>query len=58
VFGLRCIKQAAGYAASLELDRGTVTLFIPVLEEDVLEQLSSTEVVEGVRVSVVAVGWV
>jgi hypothetical protein len=51
-------KQAAGYAASLGLDRVTVALFIPVVEEDVLEQLSSTEVVEGVTVSVVALGWV
>ncbi len=50
-------RQAAEYAIQLGLDRVTVALFIPVLEEDVLEQLSSTEVVEGVTVSVVAVGW-
>jgi hypothetical protein len=51
-------RQAAEYAIQLGLDRVTVALFIPVKEEDVLEQLSSTEVVEGVTVSVVAIGWV
>ena len=51
-------QQAAEYAIQLGLDRVTVALFVPVEEEDVLEQLSSTEVVDGVMVSVVAVGWV
>ncbi len=50
-------KQAAEYATKLGLDRVTIALFIPVLEEDVLEQLSTTEVVEGVTVSVIAIGW-
>ncbi|MCI5150986.1 MAG: hypothetical protein D3916_16655, partial [Candidatus Electrothrix sp. MAN1_4] len=50
-------QQAAEYAAKLGLDSVTVALFIPVQEEDVLEQLSSTEVVEGVAVHVVAIGW-
>ncbi|WP_446007983.1 hypothetical protein [Candidatus Electrothrix sp.] len=50
-------KQAAEYSADLGLDSVTVALFIPVLEEDVLKQLSSTEVVEGVTVSVIAIGW-
>jgi hypothetical protein len=36
----------------------TIALFIPVLEETVLEQLSTTEVVNGIEVTVVAIGWV
>jgi hypothetical protein len=51
-------RQAAEYAGRLGLDRVTVALFVPALEEDVLEQLSSAEIVEGVTVHVVAVGWV
>ncbi|MEN8215733.1 MAG: hypothetical protein ABFS56_05030 [Pseudomonadota bacterium] len=50
--------QAADYAKNLGLDRVTIALFIPVLEETVLEQLSTTEVVNGIEVTVVAIGWV
>jgi hypothetical protein len=50
--------QAADYANNLGLDRVTIALFIPVLEETVLEQLSTTEVVNGIEVTVVAIGWV
>jgi hypothetical protein len=50
--------QAADYANKLSLDSVTIALFIPVLEETVLEQLSTTEVVNGIEVTVVAIGWV
>jgi len=51
-------EQAADYARGLGIDSVTIALFIPVLEEAVLEKLSTVEVVGGVEVSVVAIGWV
>jgi len=50
--------QAADYAKNLGISSVTIALFIPVLEESVLEKLSTIEVVNGVEVSVVAIGWV
>ncbi|EDN66965.1 conserved hypothetical protein [Beggiatoa sp. PS] len=50
-------KQAADYAKSLNLDNVTIALFIPVLDETVLEKLSTIEVINGVEVTVVAIGW-
>jgi hypothetical protein len=50
--------QAADYAKNLGISSVTIALFIPVLEETVLEKLSTIEVVNGVEVSVVAIGWV
>ena len=50
-------EQAADYGNSLGIDRVTVALFIPVLDENVLETLSTIEVVYGVEVTVVAIGW-
>ena len=51
-------EQAADYGKSLHLDSVTVALFIPVLDETILEKLSSIKVVSGVEVNVVAIGWV
>jgi len=51
-------EQAADYAKGLGLDRVTIALFISVLEETVLSKLSTVEVMNGVEVSVVAIGWV
>jgi len=51
-------KQASDYAKNLGVGNVTIALFIPVLEETVLEKLSTIEVVNGVEVSVVAIGWV
>jgi hypothetical protein len=51
-------KQAAHYAKNLGIDDVTIALFIPVLEETVLEKLSSKEAINGVEVTVVAIGWV
>ncbi len=50
--------QAADYAKSLSIDSVTIALFIPVLEETVLEKLSTQDVTSGVEVNVVAIGWV
>jgi hypothetical protein len=49
--------QAARYAAKLGLGEATLCVFVPVDDEGVLAALSGEEVVEGVRVTVVAIGW-
>jgi len=51
-------KQAARYARSLGIDSVTIALFAPVDDEDVLEELSGQEEIEGIGVTVVAIGWV
>lgn len=51
-------QQSADYANSLGIDRVTIALFIPVLEETVLEKLSTQQVIDGVEVTVAAIGWV
>ncbi len=51
-------KQAAGYGAGLGLDTVTLALFTPVDDESVLGKLSGEEVIKGVRVFIVAIGWV
>lgn len=50
-------RQAARYAKSQGLDAAAMALFVPVLDEDVLTALSGDEVIEGVRVVTVAIGW-
>jgi hypothetical protein len=50
--------KAAQYASSLQLDAVTLAMFIPVEDETVLEKLSRQETIDGVRVTVVAIGWV
>ncbi len=49
--------KAASYAKQVGLDRVTMAVFIPVLDEDVLAQLSTTETHDGVEVTVVMIGW-
>ncbi|MEN8220686.1 MAG: hypothetical protein ABFS56_30910 [Pseudomonadota bacterium] len=51
-------EQAADYAKNLGMDSVTIALFIPVLEETVLEKLSTTEVINRIEVNTVAIGWV
>ena len=51
-------EQAAGYAKKLSLPSITIAVFVPVEDEDILDQLSGEVLVDGVRVSVLAVGWV
>jgi len=51
-------QQAARYAKRMGLTQVTLAVFIPVEDEQVLQELSVTEAVDGVSVSVVAIGWV
>jgi len=51
-------QQAARYAQQMGLDQVTLVLFIPVEDEQVLQSLSVTDLINGVTVSVVAIGWV
>ncbi|MDM8526563.1 AAA-like domain-containing protein [Anaerolineales bacterium HSG24] len=50
--------KAAQYAKSLGLDNITMAVFVPVLDEEVLTELSGMERIDGVEVTVVAIGWV
>ncbi len=50
-------EKAAWYAKSLELDRVSLAIFLAVDDDAVLEALSGEEVIDGVRVTVVAIGW-
>ncbi|HRI63744.1 MAG TPA: AAA-like domain-containing protein [Polyangium sp.] len=51
-------KQAAVYAKKLGLSAATVAVFAPVDDDAVLAKLSSETDVDGVRVTIVALGWV
>ncbi|MCP4349762.1 MAG: hypothetical protein GY795_30140 [Desulfobacterales bacterium] len=51
-------KQAAGYAKKLELPAITIAVFTPVEDEQVLRQLSGEQIIEGVKVTTTAIGWV
>ena len=50
-------KQAAQYAKSLGFEQVTVAMFVPVDDETILEKLSAKEMIEGVQVKLVAIGW-
>ena len=49
--------QAAEYARKLGRSEITIALFIPVADETVLARLSGEETVDGVQVTVTAIGW-
>ena len=51
-------SQAARYAAQMDLSEVTVALFVPTEDEAVLEKLSGEDVIDGVTVTMVAIGWV
>ncbi len=51
-------RQAARYAKDLKFDAVTMAVFVPVEDEEVLKQLSGEESIDGIRVCVVAIGWV
>ncbi len=53
----RARSQAADYAKNLGLDNVTLALFVPVDDEDVMEKLSVEQVIDGVRVTVIAISW-
>ncbi len=50
-------EKAAQYAKSLNFNEVTLATFLTVEDEAVLEQLSVEEVIEGVKVTVMAIGW-
>jgi hypothetical protein len=50
-------KQAARYARRLGFDQVTMAVFAPIEEESILEKLSVSETIDGVSVTVVAIGW-
>lgn len=50
-------EKAAWYAKSLGLDRVTLAIFLAVEDDAVLQELSGVEVIDGVRVTVVEIGW-
>jgi hypothetical protein len=50
-------RQAAAYAKGLSLGCVTIALFIPLEYEDALERLADETVIDGVKVSVVVIGW-
>jgi hypothetical protein len=49
--------QAAVCAGSLNLNSVTLALFVPVDDESVLAKLSGGSHLDGVTVTVVAIGW-
>lgn len=49
--------QAARYARKLGLPQASLCVFVPTDDEAVLAALSGEAVVEGVRVTVVAIAW-
>ena len=50
-------EQAAGYARQLKLERVTLALFVPVIDEVVLQKLSGTTVIDGVTAHTVAISF-
>ena len=51
-------EQTARYAASQSLPTATLALFVPTDDPAVISGLSSEEVIGGIRVYTVAIGWV
>jgi hypothetical protein len=52
------LRQAAEYACQAGLDAVTVAVFMPVKDEAVLAAASRETQIDGVTVTVVAIGWV
>lgn len=52
---MRC--RFSGYARKLGLPEATLAVFLPVEDEAVLARVSGEAVVEGVKVTTVAIGW-
>ncbi|MFP4309627.1 MAG: hypothetical protein ACLFRG_20375 [Desulfococcaceae bacterium] len=49
--------QAAGYARLLGFSAVAIALFVPVTDETILSRLSEVDTMDGVRATVVAIGW-
>lgn len=54
---VRARKQTAVYAKQQGLSAATIALFVPTHEEAVLTGLSGEEMVDGVKIVTVAIGW-
>ncbi len=54
----RAKEQAANYAKNLRLKSVAVALFVPVADGEVLAQLTTSENIDDVEVTVTAIGWV
>ncbi|MBF0202675.1 MAG: AAA-like domain-containing protein [Desulfamplus sp.] len=50
--------QAVAYAKKLGFSATTLALFVPLEDEEILARLSGEGVINGVRVTVIAIGWV
>jgi hypothetical protein len=50
-------RKAARYAKGQSLPSAALAVFVPVSDEDVLAALSGDEILDGVRVTTVAIGW-
>jgi hypothetical protein len=53
----RGLRQAAEYARQTGLDAVTVAVFMPVKDQAVLAAASCETTIDGVTVTVVAIGW-
>ncbi|SLM32558.1 conserved hypothetical protein [Desulfamplus magnetovallimortis] len=51
-------KQAVKYAKKLNYKSTTLTIFVPLEDEDVLLKLSGQDQIDGIMLNVVAIGWV
>ncbi|QTA78061.1 NTP hydrolase p-loop-containing [Desulfonema limicola] len=51
-------KQALKYAQNLELSAITLAVFVPVEDEEILQKLSSSKIIEGIKLDVTAISWV
>jgi len=51
-------KRAAKYAKNMGLSRLTMAVFLPMDDPKVLTSLTGEMVIEGIKVSTVAIGWV
>jgi hypothetical protein len=50
-------RQAARYAGQVGLQEATLAIFVPGVGKEAGERLSGSEVCNGVRINVVAIGW-
>ena len=52
----KAMEQASEYAKSTKHKDVTVAMFAPFLDEEILQQISKQETINGIDVSVVAIG--
>ncbi|QTA78067.1 NTP hydrolase p-loop-containing [Desulfonema limicola] len=50
-------EQAVKYAQNLGLSAITLAVFVPVEDEEILQKLSSSQTIEGIKLDVTAIGW-